>query len=244
MVPCESCNEKTDAGINCDTCKKVFCSDCSRLTASELKCIALKKRRLIFLCEECEQGFKLVPVLLKKVETLEKKIQELCSVRQTQASTEPQNVVSQFENCISEMEQRKNRSKNIIIMNVKESSKPDRNERIAEETQTIKKLLENIKLSDNNFKLFRLGKYTQERNRPLKVCFNSSADAVEVLRNRTKINIPNLLIFGDQTVQQRDYYKFIKARLNALIAGGDNTKTIKYINSVPTIVPLNRYAKN
>ncbi|KAG5877334.1 hypothetical protein JTB14_003620 [Gonioctena quinquepunctata] len=37
----------------CDTCKNLFCPECTELTPSEIKCLPLQKRLLIFLCPKC-----------------------------------------------------------------------------------------------------------------------------------------------------------------------------------------------
>lgn len=70
-------------------------------------------------------------------------------------------------------------------------------------------------------------------------------EAVKILKNRHQIigKISNLRIYGDQTKKQRDYYKIMKNKLDSIIASGDNTKIIKYVNGVPQIVNKD-YAKN
>lgn len=71
---------------------------------------------------------------------------------------------------------------------------------------------------------------------------NSPEDAINVLKNKQLIKIPSVKIFSDQTVAQRQYFQKVKIELQELIAKGDHSKTIKYINNKPTIV--NRMINN
>lgn len=140
-----------------------------------------------------------------------------------------------MEKAISEWEERKKRNSNVLVMNVNESTKHNKEERTQDETDRVRRLFSELQLTGNGFKVFRIGKFDPDKVRLLKVIFNNESDARHVIYNRNKIP-GNVKVFRDQTKVQRDYYKCIKEKLKEYTDRGDTTKTIKYINSIPTIV--------
>lgn len=64
MVSCMKCSEELSNQnyLSCDYCKRPMHTNCSELTASEIKCMQLKKRILKFLCGECENDLKITPL--------------------------------------------------------------------------------------------------------------------------------------------------------------------------------------
>lgn len=93
MSLCSKCN-KIGNIILCDNCKCKVCQQCSELSASEVRCIELKKRKLIYLCQTCETGFKQVPVLTRRIEELEKQIWEIEGTK-TDSSEEVKKMVAE-----------------------------------------------------------------------------------------------------------------------------------------------------
>ncbi|KAF0701796.1 MI domain-containing protein, partial [Aphis craccivora] len=77
---CYVCNSKfasLDIPVKCDGFSLLSHSKCSKLTATELKCISLKNQCLKFFCDFCDQGLKeitelktLIKKLLVEVESL------------------------------------------------------------------------------------------------------------------------------------------------------------------------------
>ncbi|KAG5871311.1 hypothetical protein JTB14_015910 [Gonioctena quinquepunctata] len=229
MPVCSTCKRslEEDLVIICDGCKRNICCDCPKLFSTELRCMTLKKKKLIFLCDECEQGFRILPVLLNKIENLEARIGELKEMKEsqieTQTTSEQINSSVQLEHVIAEIEERKYCAKNVIFKNISESSNSNRAERNAEEMQTILGLINNVSITDTHVKVQRIGKFGNGLNRLLKVTFANSEDAKEVLRSKDKLK--PVMIFGDQTKKQRAYYKQVKEELNRLIANGDDIPT-------------------
>lgn len=69
----------------------------------------------------------------------------------------------------------------------------------------------------------------------------SKYDVVSVFKNiKSDRNVipRGIKIFSDQTKQQKEYYMKIKRQLEELITD-ESSKTIKYINNIPTIVDKN-----
>ncbi|KAG5876243.1 hypothetical protein JTB14_032418 [Gonioctena quinquepunctata] len=143
----------------------------------------------------------------------------------------------QTEEAISEWEERKKRSKNIIITNKSESTKNDRTQRTLDEIDKVQHLLSDIQLLDRNVKVFRLGKFDPNKLRLVKVIFNTEKDAKQVFFNKNKLP-GSVKVFFDQTMIQREYYKHVKDKLKEMVEKGDTSKTIKYVNSAPKIVNL------
>ncbi|KAG5885297.1 hypothetical protein JTB14_002854 [Gonioctena quinquepunctata] len=132
---------------------------------------------------------------------------------------------------ISEWEERKKRSKNIIITNISESTKNDKTQRTLDE-------IDKVQLLDHNVKVFRQGKFDPNKIRLVKVIFNTEKDAKQVSFNKNKLP-GSVKVFFDQTMIQREYYKHVKDnKLKEMVEKGDTSKTIKYVNSVPKIVNL------
>lgn len=245
-MECMKCKiTKGDSVILCDSCQRSTHRDCSGLSASELKVMDLKgKRYLKFYCEDCQNGVKLIPKLLVKIDTLETEINKL----KTMVETSGQNIVSisNKEDLLYEMNDRNNRASNIIIFNVNESKKATAQQRQSEDSKTVDNILQNFNnIDQNNIKNFRLGKFEPNKSRPIKVVLKSVEDAKYVLKNRNLAAGQGVKIVGDQTKMQRVYYKWVKAELDKLIQSGVSNKTIKYINNKPTIVDkLDQNKKN
>lgn len=51
---CSICSADGDELIVCDYCGTALCKDCSGLTATELRAVAINKRILLFLCPDCK----------------------------------------------------------------------------------------------------------------------------------------------------------------------------------------------
>lgn len=87
----------------------------------------------------------------------------------------------------------------------------------------------------------RIGKYSADKIRPLKVHFDSNTTAKNILRQKNKLG-PKNKIFSDQTPGQRRYFNEVKDELKVRQAGGEEHLIIKYIKGIPTItkeVPKN-----
>lgn len=238
MGVCSKCNIDAKS-FNCDSCSSELCEACSGLAASEIRCLDLKKRKLIFLCENCQMGYKQIPVLIKKIEDLGAQVKKIKEEKNTTENNSLNN-----EQLISEFCERQKRASNIIMHNVKEPSQNTRSDRTTEDKKSVQEILKNIEVDTSNISVFRLGKYDQTKNRPIKVTFSNPHEALNVLKNKKEITVPSIRIFSDQTKMQRDYFLTVKKKLQDLTGRGEN-KTIRYINNIPTIVDIsNQQRKN
>lgn len=53
---CTSCSTalSDDGYAGCDNCDSTLCSPCSKLTATEMRAVALRKRTIVYLCPNCK----------------------------------------------------------------------------------------------------------------------------------------------------------------------------------------------
>nr|XP_023018000.1 stress response protein NST1-like [Leptinotarsa decemlineata] len=235
---CNTCNlEMTPGeGVCCDSCQVTTHStlNCSGISTSEVRAIVLQKRSLLYFCEECREAFKSVPKLLREIRDMRKEMNTLKQEVEDLKQKEKQEV-NNFEEIVMELEERKKKSKNVIILNIKESIKTNKKERIEDEMNTVKTILSETEVEDLEYRVQRIGKYEPGKNRPLRIVMAKPEATKEILRNKNKIKTYKATIFGDQTKAQREYYNKIKKQLEESKNRGEN-KYIKYINNIPTLV--------
>ncbi|KAG5880087.1 hypothetical protein JTB14_011590 [Gonioctena quinquepunctata] len=151
--------EENESFFECDACRRPIHSNsaCSELCHSELKCMQLKRRSLQFLCEDCTSGLHQVPALIKAISDLRSGVE---AMRIARPPSRPQSSVGEMdkEDMICEMLDRQNRASNLIILNINESQLKTQAERISQDTEAVKKALENFYVNKTNLKMFRLGK--------------------------------------------------------------------------------------
>lgn len=64
-------------GFPCDSCRRVVCSKCTGAMASEVRVIPSTSRTLLYMCPECLESFRKLPLTMKKIETLESDFRQL-----------------------------------------------------------------------------------------------------------------------------------------------------------------------
>lgn len=240
-MECVTCKCTTgEPCLFCDSCQRSTHRECTGLNASELKVMDLKGKRLLkFYCEDCQNGIKLIPKLLVKIDKLEGQINDLKKLNDNISDS----TVSENEDIISEIIDRQSRASNIVIFNVNESKLNSSRERNSEDNKTVHTILKDLDINKDGIKQFRLGKAEPGKNRPIKIILNSPEDAKYVLKNKYNITVPNIRIYSDQTKAQLQYLRKVKADLQVLIEKGDVNKTIKFFKNKPTIVDKQKNSK-
>lgn len=167
-----------------------------------------------------------------KIKSLESGLQEIKHETTTSKST---HLVC--EDIATELYDRAQREKNIIIFGLKEPMSSILSDRISEEKYITIQILKKIYPDcAEPVKIMRLGKYDPEKRRPLKVCFETSFTCKQLLRNKNKAQ--DVKIYADQTPQQQNYLKELKGLLQKRQSEGETDIGIKYYNGVPKIVKL------
>ncbi|KAG5886395.1 hypothetical protein JTB14_025570 [Gonioctena quinquepunctata] len=113
---CTECKEKFNPNIRdeikCNSCSRSFHYKCSGLGGSKLKVMELKtKRKLQFFCDDCQQGLKILPTLLAKIEKLTSEVEAL--------RTQPTRVINE-ETFFVEISERQKRMCNVMFFNLPE----------------------------------------------------------------------------------------------------------------------------
>lgn len=243
---CFDCGRTVDTkNINfceCDGCNNVFHYNCSGLTASEIKCMELKnKRTLKFFCNICQEGLKLLPLMKKKIDSLEEMVKELTNrlninTEIVQSVTPPKdNLLVNFNSIMREQEDRKVRSKNIMIYNAPEIEMRDDREKLKADRKFVVEKLNPIVAELDIIKVIRVGKPSVSTPRPLKVVLRSTEIAVNVLRNSRSFGF-ELKVRNDLTVMQREHLKILNSELERRRGDGELGLTIKYNYGIPEIV--------
>lgn len=163
-MSCLKCKELiTDNQFwDCDGCRQKIHSACSELSPTEQRCMTLKNRTLKYLCQPCQGGLQMVPLLKAKIDELENRFnkfsQENATITPNLAPTTSDPCL-QIESILMEMEERKIRAKNLMIYNLPESQNDD---------SKVKDIISTVADSNIIKKLYRVGK-AGNKPRPIKL---------------------------------------------------------------------------
>lgn len=142
-----------------------------------------------------------------------------------------------FIEAISEMEERRERSKNVVVFNIPESKAPTMAQRIEEDTKSTAQMINRIEPIANSdiLRIYRLGTSREGACRPIKVELRDFSQAKRLLKSKS--TLPNgLKLKQDLTLKQRAYLTDLRNELESRMKSGEVNLTIKYINSLPKIV--------
>lgn len=144
-------------------------------------------------------------------------------------------------NIAAEMEERQQRSLNVMVYNVPESSGTIE-EKIKKDLTAIKSAT-NIDFSPH--KIIRLGKMS-DKPRPIKLLFKDRESAITLLKASRTVDTGPIKFASDRTKLQRDHLFKVKQDLENRKANGEQNLTIKYVHGNPSIVSSaeRKYPKN
>lgn len=250
IITCLKCNltinEASERYIKCDGCHRpIHVLNCSELTGAEIKSLELRpstKRRIKFICLDCEQGVHQIPKLINMINDLREEVRNLrdnCTLGITTTQELPLSVT---EDIINEITERNSRSRNIIIFGSTETG-TNKLEQTEQDKQLVNNIFSELNLSQDNIKPSRLGKFDATklvRSRPIKVTLTASEDVLTAVRKFSKIKstnkFPGLFLSTDKTPKQIAYYKMVKSELNMRLEKGESNLRIQYRNGTPKIV--------
>ena len=86
--------------------------------------------------------------------------------------------------------------------------------------------------------IFRLGRETADKKRPLKVILPTKEESLKALKNRkiVKDDRSGIYMKNDQTEAQREFLKNVLTGLEKQKAQSKTNLIIKYLNGVPKII--------
>lgn len=219
--------------VKCHGCEKQICVKYTGLLATELRVVVLQSPTLKYLCPDCELGVRQLPALRNMVSQLKIEVEKLQS-KQSQTTNR--------ESILTELAERKKRSANIIMFGVSEcqlntgDESRDKEVRNQHDKTQVQQALSNISEPEPPVAVIRLGKPQQGSSpRPLKVVFSHKKAALTILKNNKKLPA-NIKAKKDLTPYQRNYLKSLHEELSRRTDNGETYLTIKYVNSIRTIV--------
>lgn len=137
----------------------------------------------------------------------------------------------------TEVQERYSREKNLIVVGVQEANGNNRSERSAADAQEVTKFFKSIfSECPDPVTVQRLGKYTPNKNRPIKVSFLSRDTVLYLLKMKVNQTTARYRIYSDQTVYQQNQMKCLRDELNRRIEDGERDLVIKFIKGNPKIV--------
>lgn len=178
-----------------------------------------------------------------KMKHMEEELNQLKNQQNSDCTTPKSPVLCQ-QNLIHEIKAQCDREKNVVIVGISEINERNANSRRNHDNNEAMKIITTLyKDCPKPTKTIRLGKYIPNKNRPLKVCFNSSDIPKYLLRNKKNLQ-DKIQIYADQTPAQKEYLQLLKAELNKRIEDGEGDLIIKYIKGIPTITMNKTNQKN
>lgn len=220
-----------------------FCTTQSETSINISKKISEIKDELISLKNELnslnlEHNNIKTEILLIKSENEEMKQNMVKLInRSTNLNYSVQNATACDEATIIELQDRCERAKNIIVAGMPEKNIKNPNDRREYERNETLNLFKSIYMNCPMPKsIIRLGKFSNDKTRMVKVCFETPDSVLEILRNKYKLQSDTIKIFSDQTPAQKMYFKNLSEELNERRKNGENDLIIKYIKGIPKIV--------
>lgn len=169
----------------------------------------------------------------EKIKSLESKLQQINSTTTCQETTPSMKA----EEIITELNERCERSKNLLVSGISEPTSKDPKERQEHDRTMVWNILKSIDPDCvEPKKVFRLGKYNPNKKRPIKACFESQNITKYILRHKSNVKNSEVKIFGDQTPQQQAYMKTLTEELDHRTKNGEINLRIKYIKGIPKII--------
>ncbi|KAJ8665910.1 hypothetical protein QAD02_007572 [Eretmocerus hayati] len=158
------------------------------------------------------------PVLQAKVENLEQKVESFQSTSHSPLTNE---------RAIQEVQKRISRSKNLLIFNVPE------NNSLLEDKIAVIDILSATNVNMDCIKVVHIGNQISDKPRPILIPPNTQQDAVQVLKNRNKLNKTYRVAANKTSLQQNQYKADANEQLLRTKAGEKNLM-LRTINNIPT----------
>jgi len=239
-VVCSNHFAELDVPIKCDSCSETFHTKCTRLSATEVKCLLMKNRSLKYFCSNCEQGLKELPELKVLIKKLLVEVEELKNFLFQSPNNE---VCNEF--IINEINERNRRAANLICYNVIESDSNQSNfycSRFAHDCDQRNNILATMVESTSSvpvpIKVICIGRYQSNKPRSIIITFSSISEAFNIMKNKNNLlsRYPTISLSSDSTQYQRDHMKKLHEELASRTLNREIDLTIKFIRRVPTII--------
>jgi hypothetical protein len=137
---------------------------------------------------------------------------------------------------ISELEERKEKSKNIILFNIPESTASTQSQKLKDDVELVTTALQRFEaVRADKVAVSRLGKEMVDKTRPVKVVFSDREEARVVLRNNRLLG-DGVRARADMTLKQREQLRTLWKEIEDRREKGEEDLTVRFFESVPRIV--------
>lgn len=130
-----------------------------------------------------------------------------------------------------------------MIFGIVECSDTRPTERKTRDLLHIKQLFEFLGAAPEFSTLFRVGRYTPGKNRPLKAILHSEKDVQDIVKNAKRLKDADMYkgvsLSFDRTPRQHNLYKACRRELQERTARDEEGLRIKFISGTPKVVTLN-----
>lgn len=175
-----------------------------------------------------------------KIKELQEDVQLVKSSLHTSVKTSPSAIYNEL---LAEMEDRKERDKNIIVTGIPEQYTENKQQRQDTDKREIRNKISTIYPEcPPPEKIIRIGKFDSSKPRPIKVCYAVPETVKTILRNKRNVELDSIKIYSDKTPYQQQQMKILQEELKTRTKNGETNITIKYIKGIPKII--NNHPKN
>ncbi|KAJ8665615.1 hypothetical protein QAD02_007277 [Eretmocerus hayati] len=242
--------------IACIVCRNFFhaTQECTALTASEVRVAEMKSKSLLYKCVDCtnekktccsetllgikddisiiKESCSAIDAMAKDIKDLQVSVssipdmkKDIDDLKKDLSNVKTNNVNN--EEIINELQDRIQRSRNIILFNVLEV-------KAHVDSELAKRILKDIPVSTSNITTKRIGQAKEGAVRPLIITMNSTSDAHLVIKNKNKLD-KKIKVSLDKTKSQREQYTAVVDELKKKLDEGESDLVVRYINNKPTV---------
>lgn len=182
----------------------------------------------------------LVRSINNKLESFDARLSKLESQLKDNNNTPSERL---FEDCVQEALYRLKKSNNLIVVGLPEPTGSNADEK---DREAATELIAKIDPAATLTSVRRLGTPRNNHSRLTMLSVSCNDSVKTLLRKKNKLigtKYSKIKLREDQTRHQLDYLKQLRIQLQERVGNGEQL-TIKYIQNLPTIVPLDKGIKN
>lgn len=140
------------------------------------------------------------------------------------------------------MQGRNVRASNALIFGAEESESNDIEARKTHDTKITCEIFKQVGCNTpmDQLRIVRLGAFTPEKRRPIKVIFPTAEEARSLLRGKHRLpKESGMYIKYDQTILQRTHLKKLLSEMQERTNQGETNLKLRYFGGVPKIIKHN-----
>ena len=242
---CQNHVTSDQKGISCDGCNQWWHSGCAKLSNQEYNILS-KNTNINWVCQKCidlkSQPTDMTKQLLTMMNSM---IDKLAKIEERMSNMESNNlkednledlVSAKVQEAMEEAQEQQKRKLNLVLVNVPESSNPDREAALKEDEEKVGQLVNKITsagsetpLPRKGFNSIRLGKRNAgTRARLLRITVDNLETKKQILKEAFRLNDPNekdpskkVFVNPDYTLKQREENKLLRQELKERTSKGE-----------------------